>query len=91
MTGKDARRGFNKSGDEMVDRYATDVFTEEALKIIELSKYQENPMFLMLSHLAVHSGNAGPNLLEVSNKTYNEIRFNYITNESRRMYAGEIF
>ncbi|XP_025421961.1 arylsulfatase B-like isoform X2 [Sipha flava] len=88
MTGKDARRGFNKSGDEMVDRYATDVFTEEALKIIELSKYQENPMFLMLSHLAVHSGNAGPNLLEVSNKTYNEIRFNYITNESRRMYAG---
>lgn len=45
----------------------------------------------MISHLAVHSGNAGPNLLEVSNKTYNDLRFDYIENESRRLYAGKMF
>lgn len=91
MTGKDARRGLKRAGDEMVDRYATDVFTEEAIKTIESSKERENPMFLMISHLAVHSGNKGPHFLEVSNKTYNDIRFDYIKTESRRLYAGKMF
>lgn len=89
MSGKDARRGFEKAGHEMAGRYATDVFTEEAQNVIKACKHKENPLFLMLSHLAVHSGNAGPNILEVSNKTYNDIRFNYIENENRRLYAGK--
>lgn len=89
MTGKDARRGFDRAGNEMVNRYATDVFIEEALQVIRLSKFKKTPMFLMLSHLAVHSGNAGPNLLEVSNKTFNDERFSYIKNEERRLYAGK--
>jgi len=88
MSGKDARRGMKKAGNEMVNRYATDVFTEEAQKVIESCKHQQNPMFLMISHLAVHSGNPGPNHLEVSNKTLNNERFGYIENESRRLYAG---
>lgn len=89
MSGKDARRGFEKAGNEMVDRYATDVFTEEAHKVIESCKLQERPMFLMISHLAVHTGDPGPNILEVSNKTHNNIKFNYIKNEERRLYAGK--
>lgn len=90
MNGIDARRGFERAGSEMGrDRYATDVFTEEALKIIESSKRENTKMFLMLSHLAVHSGNSGPNHLEVSNKTYNDEAFSYIQNENRRLYAGE--
>lgn len=89
MNGKDARRGFERAGNEMVNRYATEVFTEEAIKVIKSCKLQEKPMFLMVSHLAVHTGNPGPNLLEVSNKTYNDIRFNYIKNNKRRLYAGK--
>lgn len=89
MIGKDARRGLERAGNEMVNRYATDVFTEEAQNIIKLSKHKDKPMFLMVSHLAVHSGNAGPNLLEVSNKTLNNERFGYIKNEDRRLYAGK--
>ncbi|VVC41236.1 Alkaline-phosphatase-like, core domain,Alkaline phosphatase-like, alpha/beta/alpha,Sulfatase, N- [Cinara cedri] len=88
MSGKDARRGFERVGNEMIDRYATDIFTEEAHKVIESCKHQEKPMFLMISHLAVHTGVPGPNLLEVSNNTYNDIRFNYIQNKERRLYAG---
>lgn len=89
MSGIDARRGFERVGNEMVDRYATDIFTEEAHKVIELCKHQEKPMFLMLSHLAVHTGCHGLNLLEVSNNTFNDIRFNYIQNKDRRLYAGK--
>lgn len=88
MSGKDARRGFERAGNEMNDRYATDIFTEEAHKVIETCKHQEKPMFLMISHLAVHTGDPGPNLLEVSNKTFNDKRFSYIEDENRRLYAG---
>lgn len=91
MSGKDARRGFDRVGNEMVDRYTTEVFTEEAIKVIESCKHQDKPMFLMVSHLAVHTGDPGPNLLEVSNKTYNDIRFNYIENDNRRLYAGNLY
>jgi len=89
MSGKDARRGFERVGNEMVDRYATEIFTEEAQKVIESCKKQEKPMFLMVSHLAVHTGDPGPNIMEVSNKTYNDIRFSYIENKERRLYAGK--
>lgn len=89
MSGTDARRGFERVGNEMVDRYATDIFTEEANNVIESCKHQINPMFLMVSHLAVHTGVPGPNILEVSNTTNNDIRFNYIENKERRLYAGK--
>lgn len=89
MSGTDARRGFKKAGKEMIDRYATEVFTEEAQKVIESRKNQKRPMFLMVSHLAVHTGVSGPNVMEVSNKTYNDIRFSYIEDEKRRLYAGK--
>lgn len=89
MSGHDARRGFERVGNEMVDRYATEIFTEEAHKVIEMCKHQDKPMFLMVSHLAVHTGDSGPNLLEVSNNTFNDIRFNYIENKERRLYAGK--
>lgn len=89
MSGTDARRGFERAGNEMVNRYATEIFTEEANKVIESCKNQIKPMFLMVSHLAVHTGVPGPNLLEVSNITNNDIRFNYIDNKERRLFAGK--
>lgn len=88
MIGKDARRGIEKAGNETVDKYVTDMFTDEAIKIIKSCKYNDNPMFLIVSHLAVHSGNVGPNHLEVPNKKQNDMIFDYIENENRRLYAG---
>jgi len=65
------------------------IFTEDVDKVIKLCKNHGKPMFLLVSHLAVHTGVPGPNVLEVSNKTHNDIRFNYIENKERRLYAGK--
>lgn len=89
MAGKDARRGTERAGDEMADRYATEMFTEEALNVIDTGKRRGGPMFLMVSHLAVHAGNKGPLHLDVANKTHNDVRFGYIADENRRLYAGK--
>ncbi|GIY38239.1 arylsulfatase B, partial [Caerostris extrusa] len=67
-------------------QYATDLFTEKAKNIIE-NHDTTKPLFLYLSHLAVHSGNsymyvqAPPELVN---------RFKYIKNESRRTFAGVV-
>lgn len=81
---------MERAGHELGNGYATDVFTKEAVKVIESCKHEEKPMFLMLSHLAVHTGCPGPNLLEVLNKTSNDIQFSYIKNHTRRLYAGKL-
>lgn len=41
---------------ESMGQYATDLFTDEAIEIIEKHNTKQ-PMFLYLSHLAPHSGN----------------------------------
>lgn len=39
-------------------RYATDIFTEEATEAIRNHRHgDDNPLFLYLAHLAVHSAN----------------------------------
>ncbi|GFV77902.1 arylsulfatase B [Trichonephila clavipes] len=64
--------------------YATDLFTEKANLIIE-NHNPSQPLFLYLSHLAVHTANkfmplqAPLDLID---------QFDYIKNESRRAFAG---
>lgn len=65
--------------------YATEVFTDEAVKIIE-EHDKDNPLFLYLGHLAVHAGNTGK-LLEAPQEVIN--RFRYISDPNRRTYAGK--
>lgn len=65
-------------------QYATDLFTEKANLIIRNHNASE-PLFLYLSHLAVHTGNKYMPLqapIEVINQ------FDYIRNSSRRTFAG---
>lgn len=69
---------------DVVGEYATDLFTGEAVRIIE-NHPRDKPMFLYLSHLAVHAGNDGK-LLEAPQEVIN--RFGYITDPNRRTYAG---
>ena len=67
-------------------KYATDIFTEEAVKAIE--KSDDKPLFLYLAHLAVHSAN-----------TYSPLQapaeivklFDYIEDENRRIFAAMLY
>lgn len=70
----------------MIGQYATDVFNDRAEQIID-NHDKEKPLFLMLSHLAPHTGWDGVEL-GLLNKTANDIEFRHITNTRRREYAG---
>jgi arylsulfatase B len=72
---------------DLEGQYATEVFTEEALRIIE-EHDKCKPLFLYLSHLAVHAGNTGK-LLEAPQEIIN--RFKHIKEPNRRTYAGKFF
>lgn len=60
--------------------YATDLFTEEALRIIDHHDPQR-PLFLQISHLAVHAP------LEVPLDHFNNKEFAHIRESNRRKYA----
>ena len=66
-------------------KYATDIFTEEAVTRIQEHDSENQPLFLYLAHLAVHSANTYSPL-----QAPKEIvdRFKYIQDENRRIFAG---
>jgi hypothetical protein len=72
---------------DLAGRYATDVFTDEAVRIIQAHDASPvgPPLFLYLAHLAVHAGNRGKYLeapqLEID-------KFRHIIDPNRRTYAG---
>lgn len=69
---------------EEVGKYATDLFTDESIEIIKNQDINQ-PLFLMISHLAVHAANEGK-FLEAPQEAINE--FKYISDPNRRTYAG---
>ncbi|KAL6953787.1 N-acetylgalactosamine-4-sulfatase, partial [Sarracenia purpurea var. burkii] len=73
------------AGDEFVDQYATDVFTKEAVNIIK-SHDRKTPLFLELSHVAVHALKG--NILQVRDEKKNDEDFKYIADQQRRRLAG---
>lgn len=77
------RRNYTTAWD-LAGQYTTDVFTGEAVRLIEAHP-SDSPMFLLVTHLAVHAGNPGK-LLEAPQETIN--RFWYISDPNRRTYAG---
>jgi arylsulfatase B len=55
--GYDLRKNIETFYDVKLGRdYATDLFTDEAVNIIENHESDSKPLFLMLNHLAPHSG-----------------------------------
>ena len=66
-------------------KYATDIFTDEAVTRIQDHDSENQPLFLYLAHLAVHSANTYSPL-----QAPKEIvdRFKYIQDENRRKFAG---
>lgn len=71
--GDDPAHGFNRE-------YATDLFTEEATRIIEDHELPR-PLYLQISHLAVHAP------LEHPMDQYNDMEFLHIREPNRRKYA----
>jgi hypothetical protein len=83
MEGLDFRRNSSAAWD-LSGRYATDIFTEEAERIIR-DHNSSSPLFLYLAHLAGHAGNAGK-LLEAPQQSID--MFRHIMEPNRRTYAG---
>lgn len=81
--GLDMRRGLNSAWD-LHGQYSTDIFTKEAVKLIN-NHNASRPMFLYLSHAAVHSGNSY-NPLPVPDQDV--AKFTNIFNYERRRFAG---
>nr|XP_022905949.1 arylsulfatase J-like [Onthophagus taurus] len=75
----------NETCYDATNRYILDVLNEKVIEIIE--NHNENePLFLMISHLAPHVGENGTEL-PVKNQTEVNNKFNFIEDEERRRYA----
>ncbi|KAG7198408.1 hypothetical protein KM043_005796 [Ampulex compressa] len=81
--GLDMRRDLEPAWD-LHGEYSTDVFTKEAVRLIDAHNSSQ-PMFLYLSHAAVHSGNPY-NPLPVPDQEV--AKFNNIFDYYRRRFAG---
>lgn len=84
FTGFDLRDNFTPQWG-LKGQYATELFTKKSVEIIKKHK-DETPLFLMLSHLAGHTGYNGTELgvpdVDAANKKYS-----YIESIERRSYA----
>ncbi|RXG56998.1 Arylsulfatase B [Armadillidium vulgare] len=83
LSGHDFRRDLKVEYPE-IGSYATDLFTNESVKII-CDHDPSKPLFLFLSHLAPHVGNPGARLQAPEEDIQ---RFSYIEDKDRRVYAG---
>lgn len=69
---------------EHVGKYATELYSAEAVKVIKEHPIGE-PMFLYMAHTAVHAGHRG-RFLEAPQGRVN--LFKHIVDPNRRTYAG---
>ncbi|CAH0383325.1 unnamed protein product [Bemisia tabaci] len=84
--GYDCYRDGERRKEEVVGKYLTDVYTEEAVKIINNHEGSERPLFLLISHLAPHTGAIG--VLESRDEAVTSKKYRYIKDPLRRTYAG---
>ncbi|KAJ8675545.1 hypothetical protein QAD02_011331 [Eretmocerus hayati] len=82
--GFDMRRNMSVAHDTR-GKYSTDLFTEEAVRLIDEHNSEAGPMFMYLAHLAPHSGNDKEPLQAPDDYV---ARFGYIDDPERRIYAA---
>ncbi|XP_014208813.1 arylsulfatase I-like [Copidosoma floridanum] len=82
--GYDMRRNMSVAHDAR-GKYSTDLFTAEAVKLIDEHDAAGGPMFLYLAHLAPHSGTDREPLQAPDDVV---ARFSYIRDPERRIYAA---
>ncbi|XP_068628006.1 arylsulfatase B [Battus philenor] len=81
--GFDFRRGFQVAHD-LFGVYATDIYTDEAVKLIRAHN-ESSPMFLVVGHSAVHSGNPSEFLRAPDAVVAN---FSHVQDLQRRKFAA---
>lgn len=81
MSGYDMHRGDAPAYD-VTDKYVTDLFTDEAERIIQ-GHDPSRPLYLQISHLAVHAPLESPQDHEYYDKHFMNIR-----ETNRRKYAS---
>lgn len=64
------------------DKYVTDLFTEEAVRLIQVHD-QTQPLYLQISHLAVHAPVENP-----QDYDHHDRRFMHILEQNRLKYAS---
>ena len=84
--GYDFRRNMSVAWGDY-GNYATDIFTDEAVKIISQHD-TDKPLFLYLAHLAVHSANTYSPLQAPQDAID---RHDYIEDENRRKFSGMLY
>lgn len=67
--------------------YATDLLTEESIRLIKNHNSKSSPLFLLLSHLSPHAGNEDDPMQAPEEEIK---KFNYISDPKRRTLAGNI-
>ncbi|XP_018345852.1 PREDICTED: arylsulfatase B-like [Trachymyrmex septentrionalis] len=80
MSGYDMHRG-DAPAYGLTDKYVTDLFTDEAVRIIQTHD-PSRPLYLQISHLAVHAPLENPQDYDHYDK-----RFMHIVEQNRRKYA----
>lgn len=79
------RRNYSSAWD-LVGKYLTDVYTEEAVSLIS-NHPTDKPLLLILAHAAPHAGNRG----ELLQAPFEEVnKFKHINTPNRRTYAGKV-
>ncbi|CAH1124701.1 unnamed protein product [Ceutorhynchus assimilis] len=84
-TGFDLRKNGQPVKEE-AGKYATDLFTEHTVEVIT-NNDGSKPLFIMLAHLGVHTGNKGKPL-EAPQETIN--KFGHIVDANRRTYSAMV-
>lgn len=84
-SGYDMRKNLTVDWDTE-GQYATDLFTEKAVETIN-NHNKNDPMFMMLTHLAPHTANSY-DPMQAPQEEIN--KFNYIQDENRRIYAAMV-
>jgi arylsulfatase B len=82
--GFDMRRNMSVARDTR-GKYSTDLFTAEAVRLIENHRPEAGPMFLYMAHLAPHSGNDREPLQAPDEEV---AKFAYVRDPERRIYAA---
>lgn len=86
IVGYDFRRDMEV---ECADRgvYITDLLTNEAERLIKETAAKQQPLFLMINHLAVHTGNDNDPLQAPEEEVQ---KFRHIKDPNHRKYAGNL-
>lgn len=83
--GYDMRKNSDVNYLNLPGKYATEMFTDQALRIIDKHDDSKKSLFLMVNHLAVHAANDYDPLQAPAEEI---AKFNYITNPDRKIFGG---